>query len=31
MHEMEESVLRDAGTIRYLDGEGFYQLAPTIT
>lgn len=26
-HEVEETVLRDAGTVRYLDGEGFYELA----
>ncbi len=31
MHDVEESVLRDAGTIRYLDGEGFYELEPTVT
>ena len=26
-HEVKETVLRDAGTVRYLDGEGFYELA----
>jgi hypothetical protein len=26
MHEVEEVVLRDMGTIRYLDGMGFYEL-----
>ena len=26
MHESEETVLRDAGTIRYLDGDGFYEV-----
>lgn len=26
MHETEETVLRDANTIRYLDGESFYEL-----
>lgn len=26
MHESEETVLRDANTIRYLDGESFYEL-----
>ncbi|HEY6796503.1 MAG TPA: ATP-grasp domain-containing protein [Kineosporiaceae bacterium] len=28
LHESEETVLRDANTIRYLDGPQFYQLAP---
>lgn len=28
MHESEETVLRDAGTIRYLDGDGFYDVTP---
>ncbi|MFI5779570.1 ATP-grasp domain-containing protein [Nocardia sp. NPDC051570] len=28
MHESEETVLRDAGTIRYLDGPDFYDLLP---
>ncbi|MFC9932115.1 ATP-grasp domain-containing protein [Streptomyces sp. NPDC127190] len=28
MHETEEVVLRDAGTVRYLDGTGFYDLEP---
>jgi biotin carboxylase len=28
MHESEETVLRDAGTIRYLDGPDFYDLQP---
>jgi biotin carboxylase len=27
-HDSEETVLRDAGTINYLDGEGFYELEP---
>ncbi|MFD5074441.1 ATP-grasp domain-containing protein [Streptomyces sp. NPDC058371] len=27
-HDNEETVLRDAGTINYLDGEGFYELEP---
>ncbi|MFJ6675680.1 ATP-grasp domain-containing protein [Actinosynnema sp. NPDC091369] len=27
MHDDEETVLRDTGTIHYLDGEGFYELA----
>jgi biotin carboxylase len=26
-HEVEEVVMRDFGTVRYLDGEGFYELA----
>jgi biotin carboxylase len=26
-HEVEETVLRDYGTLRFLDGEGFYELA----
>ncbi|WP_329167155.1 ATP-grasp domain-containing protein (plasmid) [Streptomyces sp. NBC_01717] len=28
MHESEETVLRDANTIRYLDGPSFYDVAP---
>jgi len=28
MHESEETVLRDANTLRYLDGPGFYELLP---
>ncbi|MDH6575989.1 ATP-grasp domain-containing protein [Kitasatospora sp. MAP5-34] len=28
LHETEEAVLRDANTIRFLDGPGFYELAP---
>jgi carbamoylphosphate synthase large subunit len=27
-HDSEETVLRDAGTINYLDGESFYELEP---
>lgn len=27
-HDFEETVLRDAGTINYLDGEAFYELEP---
>jgi hypothetical protein len=27
MHDAEETVRRDAGTIRYFDGEGLYELA----
>ncbi len=27
MHEVDEIVLRDLGTLRYLDGAGFYELA----
>ncbi|BBX94930.1 ATP-grasp domain-containing protein [Mycobacterium lacus] len=27
MHEVDEIVLRDLATLRYLDGEGFYELA----
>jgi hypothetical protein len=27
IHEVEEFVLRDAGTLRYLDGPQFYDLA----
>ncbi|HEY2060454.1 MAG TPA: ATP-grasp domain-containing protein [Amycolatopsis sp.] len=27
-HDAEETVLRDAGTINYLDGDGFYELEP---
>ncbi|MFD0632173.1 hypothetical protein ACFQ9X_11775 [Catenulispora yoronensis] len=26
MHEVEEVVVRDFGTVRYLDGAGFYEL-----
>lgn len=29
-HDCEETVLRDAGTINYLDGESFYELEPEV-
>ena len=29
MHEVEEVVVRDFGTVRYLDGAGFYDLEPS--
>ncbi|MBV9445627.1 MAG: ATP-grasp domain-containing protein [Streptosporangiaceae bacterium] len=28
MHESEETIRRDANTIRYLDGAGFYEISP---
>ena len=28
VHEVQSNVRRDYGTARYLDGEGFYELAP---
>jgi biotin carboxylase len=31
MHESEETVLRDANTIRYLDGPSFYDVEPVTT